>query len=80
MMEHRGSFTSLKVIVIPSRLNLGNVSFPVVISKATRISSFKTGAVNEMETIFRHSFSHGIKDIIMIVDPKSRQGDKRVST
>ena len=33
------------------------------------MSSFRMSAVNEMETIFKNSFSNRIKDMIIIADP-----------
>ena len=50
----------------------------MVISKATMMSSFRTSAVNEMETMFRNSFSNRIKDMIMIADPTSNETPKGI--
>jgi hypothetical protein len=33
------------------------------------MSSFRTRAVNDIETMFKNSFSKRIKDIIMMADP-----------
>jgi hypothetical protein len=41
----------------------------VVISSATMMSSFRMSAVNEMETMFRNSFSNRISDMIMMAAP-----------
>lgn len=38
------------------------------------ISSFKIRAVNEIETMFRNSFSNKIKDMIMIAEPRKFPG------
>ena len=55
--------------------NLEDVYRPyqMVISKATMMSSFRTSAVNEIETMFRNSFSNRIKDMIIIADPTSNE-------
>ena len=45
--------------------------YRVVISETTMISSFKTSAVNQIEMMFRNSFSKRIKDFIVIADPAS---------
>ena len=45
------------------------VTNQVVISTATMMSSFKTRAVKEMETMFRNSFSKSTRDMIMIAPP-----------
>jgi len=50
-----------------------DVSYQAVISKATMMSSFKTSAVNEMQTMFRNSLSNKIKDMTVIADPASNE-------
>lgn len=56
-----------------SKSNVENVSHQVVISRATMMSSFRTSAVNEMETMLRNSFSNRIKDMIIIADPVTNE-------
>lgn len=41
----------------------------VVISKATMMSSLRMRAVNDIETMFKNSFSNKINDMIIIADP-----------
>ena len=62
-----------------SQSTVENVAYQVVISKATMISSFKMSAVNEMETMFRNSFSNRIKDMIIIADPTSKETPKEIN-
>ena len=57
----------------PSQSNAECVLYQLVISKATMMGSFKTSAVNEMETMFRNSFSNRIKDMIIMADPESTE-------
>ena len=45
----------------------------VVISSATIMSSLRIRAVNEMETMFKNSFSNKRRDMIMIAAPVSPQ-------
>ena len=62
----------------PFRFVLGGASYQIVISKATMMSSFRTSAVKEMETMFRNSFSNRTKDMIIIADPISNETPKVV--
>ena len=43
------------------------------------MSSFRMSAVNEMETMFRNSFSNRIKDMIIIADPIPNQTPKEIN-
>ena len=43
------------------------------------MSSFRTSAVNEIETMFRNSFSNRIKDMIIIADPTSNGTPKEIN-
>jgi hypothetical protein len=45
------------------------VTYQVVISKATMMSSFRIRAVNEIATILRNSFSNSSKDMIIMAPP-----------
>ena len=47
----------------------GGRLYQIVISNATMMSSFRISAVNEMETMFKNSFSNRIRDMIIIADP-----------
>ena len=51
----------------------------MVISKAIMMSSFRTSAVNEMETMFRNSFSNRINDMIMIANPILNEPPKEIN-
>lgn len=44
-------------------------TYHVVISKATMISSLRIRAVNEIDTIWRNSFSKRTRDMIMMAAP-----------
>lgn len=45
------------------------LSYHVVISSATMISSLRINAVNEIDTMFKNSFSKRTRDMIMIAAP-----------
>ena len=55
-------------------------TYQIVISRATMMSSFRMSAVNEMETMFKNSFSNRIKDMIIIADPIPNQIPKEINT
>lgn len=61
-------------------IGVGGASYQIVISKATMISSFRMSAVNEIETMFRNSFSNRIKDMIIIAEPISNETPKEIHT
>lgn len=46
-----------------------NLSYQVVISNATMMSSLMTKAVKEMDTIFKNSVSNKRRDMIMMAAP-----------
>lgn len=48
-------------------------AYHVVISKATMISSLRTSAVKEMETMFRNSFSKSTREPIMMAAPANKK-------
>jgi hypothetical protein len=52
----------------------------VVISNATMISSLRTNAVNDIETMCKNSFSNKTNDIIMIAAPERREPKSRNAT
>ena len=52
----------------------------VVISSATMMSSLRTKAVNDIETICKNSFSNNTNDMIMIAAPERRESKSRNTT
>jgi hypothetical protein len=57
----------------------GQETYQILMIKATMMSSFRMSTVNEMETMFRNSFSNRIKDMVIIADPIPNQIPKEIS-
>jgi hypothetical protein len=57
-----------------------NLTHHVVISSATMMSSLRTNAVNDIETICKNSFSNNTNDIIMIAAPEKHEQKSRDNT
>lgn len=72
--NERSKYSGKKAILVRYKINVATSATiiylcQVVISRATISSSVKINEVNEIETIFRNSFSNKIKLEIMITPP-----------